>query len=231
MALQKCPNKHQKCCMVIFLLIHHRHSLNNFLAVLYQRSLFLNWESSTAIPVLSLFWPEMETCQNMQEYCEWGVLKSPLGPQTQFYTRSEPRCLDIDYSINLLCHLSEFVTTHAVFHEQGCTSLQPSGDRRSATILIYIFKKVPHRAIFCTDRRCILFQWHRRQQTSDVMGDFSKAFRDLIRLPLKTVIKFLFKGTGTRETLAVLCQSFCSLTHELCHGSDSVFLRGFGPSP
>lgn len=67
------------------------------------------------------------------------MLKSPLGPETQFYTRSEPRCLDIRYSINLLCHLSEFVTTHAVFHEQGCTSLQLHGDKRSAIIPIYIF--------------------------------------------------------------------------------------------
>lgn len=89
-------------------------SLNNFLAILYQHSSFLTWKSSTAILALSLFWPEMETCQNMQEYCEWGVLKSPLGLQTHFYTRSEhgcePRCLEIDYCINLLCHLSAFTT-------------------------------------------------------------------------------------------------------------------------
>jgi len=116
MALWKCPNKHQNRCMglVVFLFICHRHSLNSFLAVLYQCSSLLTWKNSTAIPVLSLFWPEMETCQNTQEYCEWGVLKSPLGLQTHFYMRSEqgcePRCLEIDYCINLLCHLSAFIT-------------------------------------------------------------------------------------------------------------------------
>lgn len=119
MALWKCPNKHQKCCMVlvVFLLIYHKQSLSNFLAVVYQHSSFLTWKSSAAIPVLSLFWTEMETCQNVQEYCEyceWGVLRSPVGLQTPFYTRSEqgcePRCLKVDYCINLLCHLSAFIT-------------------------------------------------------------------------------------------------------------------------
>lgn len=119
MALCKCPNKHKKCCMVyvVFLFIYHKKSLSNFLAVLYQHSSFLTWKSSNAIPVLSLFWTEMETCQNMQEYCEyceWGVLRSPLGLRIHFYTRSEqscePRCLETDYCINLLCHLSAFVT-------------------------------------------------------------------------------------------------------------------------
>lgn len=116
MAQWKCPRNHQKCCtsLVVSLSIHHRPSLNNFLAILYQHSSFLTWKSSTAILFLSLFWPEMETCQNMQEYCEWGVLKSPLGLQTHFYTRPEhgcePRCLEIDYCINLPCHLSAFAT-------------------------------------------------------------------------------------------------------------------------
>lgn len=94
--------------------IHLPQTQNNFLAALYQHSSFLTWKSSTAISVLNLFWPEMETCQNMQEYCQWGVLKGPLGLQTHFYTSSEqgcePRCLEIDYCINLLCHLSAFVT-------------------------------------------------------------------------------------------------------------------------
>lgn len=57
--------------VVVFLFIYHKQSLSNFLAVVYQHSSFLTWESSNAIPVLSLFWTEMETCQNTQKYCEY----------------------------------------------------------------------------------------------------------------------------------------------------------------